>query len=253
MSDVTRAEYCAIAIADCFADDGEIMGSPMGLLPMLGARLAKNTSNPLLMLTDGEARILSGTPPLGQTADVVEGWMPFRHVLEHVVPYGKRHVMMGATQIDRHGNQNISAIGPWEQPTRQLLGVRGGPGNTVNNKTSYWVPKHSPRVVVEQVDIVSGVGRARAEAAGPAATRYHQLGRLVTDLAVLDFNGDGGTLRLVSTHPGVTVDDVREASGCEIVVDGDVPDTREPSTGELMLIRELLDPKGLRDREVPSP
>ena len=46
MTDVTRAEYCAVAIADCFADDGEIMGSPMGLLPTLGARLAKNTSNP---------------------------------------------------------------------------------------------------------------------------------------------------------------------------------------------------------------
>ena len=66
MSDVTRAEYCAVAIADCFADDGEIMGSPMGLLPSLGARLAKLTSNPLLMITDGEARILQGAPPLGR-------------------------------------------------------------------------------------------------------------------------------------------------------------------------------------------
>ena len=122
---VTRSEYCAVAIADCFADDGEIMGSPMGLLPTLGARLAKHTSNPLLMITDGEARILQGAPPLGVTQDVVEGWMPFRLVLESVVPYGKRHVMMGATQIDRHGNQNISAIGRWEQPKRQLLGVRG--------------------------------------------------------------------------------------------------------------------------------
>ena len=56
MTDVTRAEYCAIAIADCFADDGEIMGSPMGLLPSLGARLAKLTSNPLLMITDGSSK-----------------------------------------------------------------------------------------------------------------------------------------------------------------------------------------------------
>ena len=138
---MTRAEYCAVAIADCFADDGEIMGSPMGLLPSLGARLAKLTSNPLLMITDGEARILQGAPPLGVTEDVVEGWMPFRLVLESVVTYGKRHVMMGATQIDREGNQNISAIGDWAQPKRQLLGVRGAPGNTVNNKTSYWVPE----------------------------------------------------------------------------------------------------------------
>ena len=159
MTDVTRAEYCAVAIADCFADDGEVMGSPMGLLPSLGARLAKHTSNPLLMITDGESRILQGAPPLGVTHDVVEGWMPFRLVLESVVSYGKRHVIMGATQIDREGNQNISAIGDWARPKRQLLGVRGAPGNTVNNKTSYWVPKHSARVFVDHVDVVSGVGR----------------------------------------------------------------------------------------------
>lgn len=249
---ITRSEYCAVAIADCFADDGEIMGSPMGLLPTLGARLAKATSNPLLMLTDGEARILQGTPPLGVSTDVVEGWMPFRLVLEAVVPYGKRHVMMGATQIDRHGNQNISAIGPWDKPVRQLLGVRGAPGNTVNNKTSYWVPKHSNRVVVEQVDIVSGVGRQRAEAAGPGASTFHNVHRLVTDLGVFDFGGPEHTLRLVSTHPGVSVADVQSASGCEVYVEGDVPNTREPSTEELLLIREVLDPRKLREREVPS-
>ena len=261
MSDVTRApisraEYCAIAIADCFADDGEGMGSPMGLLPTLGARLARNTSNPDLLLTDGEARILAGTPPLGQTQDVVEGWMPFRLVLEQVVPHGKRHVMMGATQIDREGNQNISAIGPWQQPKRQLLGVRGAPGNTVNNRTSYWVPKHSARVFVEQVDIVSGVGRTRAEAAGPAATRFHDVHRVVSDLGVFDFGGPGHTMRFVSVHPGVTVDDVQAESGFEIALPasggaGEVPTTREPTDTELMLIRNVLDPKGLRDREVP--
>jgi acyl CoA:acetate/3-ketoacid CoA transferase beta subunit len=248
----TRAEYCAVAIADCFADDGEIMGSPMGLLPSLGARLAKNTSNTQLVLTDGEARILKGTPPLGETSDVVEGWMPFRLVLEAVVPYGKRHVMMGATQIDREGNQNISAIGPWAQPKRQLLGVRGAPGNTVNNRTSYWVPKHSPRVFVEQVDIVSGVGRRRAEAAGPAATRFHDVHRVVSNLGVFDFNGPDHTMQLLSVHPGTTVEDVQSASGFAIhVPDGGVPETRQPTSGELMLIREMLDPQALRDREVP--
>jgi acyl CoA:acetate/3-ketoacid CoA transferase beta subunit len=252
--DVTRSEYCAVAIADCFADDGEVMGSPMGLLPGLGARLAKLTSNPLLVLTDGEARILQGAPPLGVTEDVVEGWMPFRLVLEAVVPHGKRHVMMGATQVDREGNQNISAIGDWGQPKRQLLGVRGAPGNTVNNKTSYWVPKHSPRVFVEQVDVVSGVGRTRAEAAGPAATRFHQVHRVVSNLGVFDFGGPGHTMRFVSVHPGVTVEEVQEASSFEITLpDGGVPETRTPSPGELMLIREMLDPRGLREREVPSP
>ncbi|HLN76341.1 MAG TPA: CoA-transferase [Nocardioidaceae bacterium] len=252
MSDVSRAEVCASACADLFEDDGEIMASPMGLLPTLGARLAKLTHSPDLLITDGESLILGGVPPLGESADVVEGWIPFRRVFD-VVAYGKRHVVMGATQVDRHGNQNISCIGDFDKPKRQLLGVRGAPGNTVNNKTSYWVPKQSSRVFVEHVDMVSGVGRQRAEEAGPAATRFHNVHRLVSNLGVYDFGGPDHTIRLVSLHPGVTVDEVRQASGCDIHVEGEVPDTRLPSMEELILIREVLDPRSLRDREVPTP
>ncbi|GAB2861304.1 CoA-transferase subunit beta [Nocardioides pacificus] len=248
--DCSRAEVCAAAIADAFAEDGEIFGSPMGMLPMLGVRLAKLTSNPDLVISDGESLFLGGVPPLFAKADVVEGWIPFRRVFD-VVAYGKRHVMMGATQVDRHGNQNISAIGDFAQPKRQLLGSRGAPGNTVNNRTSYWVPKHSPRVFVEKVDIVSGVGPKNAKEAGSGAARYNDIHRIVTNLAVLDVKGAGDTVRLLSVHPGVTVDDVRAATGFELTVDGDVPETRTPTMQELILIREVLDPKTLRDREVP--
>lgn len=250
MSDVTRADVCAAAVADAFAEDGEIFGSPMGTMPMLGVRLAKLTSNPDLLISDGEALFLGGVPPLGVKADVVEGWIPFRRVFD-VVAYGKRHVMMGATQIDRHGNQNISAIGPFDRPTRQLLGSRGAPGNTVNNRTSYWVPKQSPRVFVETVDVVTGVGPARAQGAGAAATKFHDIHRIVTNLAVYDVGGPDGTVRLLSVHPGVTVEDVQAASGFPVYVEGEVATTREPGPGELMLIREVLDPKGLRHKEVP--
>src|SRR3954447_18213317 len=215
--DPSRAEVCAAAIADAFRDDGEVFASPMGLLPTLGVRLAKLTSNPDLVISDGESVLLAGVPPLGTGADMVEGWIPFRKVFE-VVAYGKRHVMMGATQVDRHGNQNISAIGPFDRPTRQLLGSRGAPGNTVNNRTSYWVPKHSPRVFVEQVDTVSGVGPKRAKEAGPAAARYNDIHRIVTNLAVLDVCGPDDTVRLLSVHSGVSVEEVREATGFELSV-----------------------------------
>ena len=250
MTDATRAEICAAAVADAFAEDGEIFASPMGLMPTLGVRLAKLTSNPDLVISDGESLFLGGVPPLGTGAEVVEGWIPFRRVFD-VVAYGKRHVMMGATQIDRHGNQNISAIGPFEKPKRQLLGVRGAPGNTVNNRTSYWVPKHGKRVFVEQVDIVSGVGPKRAKEAG--AARFNDIHRIVTDLAVVDVRGEDDTLRLKSVHPGVTVDEVLEATGCDLQVDSDVPQTRVPTVQELVLIREVLDPRNLRNREVPQP
>ncbi len=252
----TRADVCAAAIADAFADDGEIFASPMGLLPMLGVRLCRLTQNPDLVISDGESLFLASPPPLfaqhSTERDVVEGWIPFRKVFD-VVAYGKRHVMMGATQVDRHGNQNISAIGDFDQPTRQLLGSRGAPGNTVNNRTSYWVPKHSPRVFVEKVDVVSGVGPQRAKAAGRGAARYNDIHRIVSNLAVFDVLGPGDTLRLLSVHPGVTLDEVREASGCDLHVDADgaIPETRLPRTEELILINEVLDPKGLRFKEVP--
>ncbi|UDY22263.1 CoA-transferase subunit beta [Nocardioides sp. Kera G14] len=247
----TRADVCAAAIADAFKDDGEIFASPMGMLPTVGVRLAKLTSNPDLVISDGESLWLGGTPPLGGT-DVVEGWIPFRRVFE-IVNHGRRHVMMGATQIDRQGNQNISAIGDFAQPTRQLLGSRGAPGNTVNNRTSYWVPRHSPKVFVEAVDIVSGVGPQRARAAGVAASKYNDIHRIVSNLGVFDVGGPGDTVRLLSVHPGVNVDEVVSATGFDLGIAGDVPTTREPTSTELLLINTVIDPKGLRMREVPEP
>jgi hypothetical protein len=69
---------------------------------------------------------------------------------------------------------------------------------------------------------------------------------------VLDVGGPDDTVRLLSVHPGVRVEDVQEATGFELALpDGEVPTSREPSYGELVLIREMLDPKKQRDREVP--
>ncbi|MFE7038665.1 CoA-transferase subunit beta [Streptomyces atratus] len=239
---VTRAEYCVIACADAWRGNGEVLASPMGLVPSVGARLAGRTFSPDLLLTDGEALIVG---PDGTT----EGWLPYRQHLT-MVTGGRRHVMMGASQIDRFGNQNISCIGDWEQPTRQLLGVRGAPVNTLNNPVSYWVPKHSTRVFVERVDMICGVGHDSAAAAGPSATRYHRIPRVVTDLGVLDFATPDGSMRLASLHPGVTADEVREATGFALTIADDVPYTREPTAEELGLIREVIDPKGTRNREV---
>jgi acyl CoA:acetate/3-ketoacid CoA transferase beta subunit len=252
MSDVTLAEVAAAACADLFRGDGEIVASPMGLLPSLGARLARLTFEPDLLLSDGEAYLLANTPGLGGGEEpVIEGWQPFRRVLDTVVPHGKRHVVMGANQIDRYGNQNISAIGDHDRPAKQLLGVRGGPGNTVNHRTSYWIPRHSRRVFCERVDVVSGVGYDRAHEAGPNARRFHDVHRVVTNLAVLDFSGQDHAMRLRSVHPGVSVDEVAEQTSFDLDTH-DVTETRLPTDRELHLLREVLDPKSLRDREVPS-
>jgi len=252
VSGVTRAEFCAIACADAWRGDGEIVASPMGLLPTIGARLARATFSPELLLSDGEAAFVAGTWAVDAPAPpAAEGWIPYRAVFD-LAWSGKRHVMMGPSQIDTYGNANISCIGDFARPKAQLLGVRGAPGNTVHHPTSYWIPRHSTRTFVPRVDMVSGVGYDRAAQAGAAASRFLELRRVVTNLGVLDFGGPGHAMRLVTVHPGVTAGEVTARTGFDLALADDVAETRTPTREELRLIREIIDPRGRRDREVPS-
>lgn len=251
MSDVLRHESCIVALADVFRGDGEILASPIGILPTIAARLARLTFEPGLLLTDGVASLLGSVPPVGVPADVVvEGWMPYRTVFD-VVWSGRRHVIMGATQIDRYGNQNICAIGDWKRPKAQLLGMRGAPGNTINHPTSYWIPNHGKRVFVPKVDVVSGLGYDRARALGKVA-RFHEIRRVVSNLGVFDFETEDRSMRLRSVHPGVRVEDVIENTGFSLHVPEHVPETRTPSDEELDLIRRVIDPTGLGKRELSA-
>jgi acyl CoA:acetate/3-ketoacid CoA transferase beta subunit len=249
---ITRAEYCAVAVAECFRGDGEILANPIGTIPMIGGRLARATFSPDLMMTDGEALLIAGPYPVGPTdeAKVVEFWNPYRSMFD-IVWSGRRHVMMGASQIDRFGNQNFAFIGDFEHPKTQLLGFRGAPGNTIQNTTSYWIPGHTARVFVPEVDVVSGVGYDRAAALG-AGGRFHELRHVVTNLGVLDFETPDHSMRLRSVHPGVTVDEIVAATGFELVVPDSVPETRAPTAEELHLIRDVIDPHGLRHQELPA-
>jgi acyl CoA:acetate/3-ketoacid CoA transferase beta subunit len=240
----SRAEICAVACADAWRGSGEILASAFSTIPAIGARLARATFAPDLMLTDGEALLMAGTWPVDEPAPgPVEGWLPFRVIFD-LLWSGRRHAMMIPSQIDQFGNMNISAIGPFERPDRQLIGMRGAPGNTVCHPVSYWVPRHLPRVFVPRVDVVCGVGYNRGVAV--------DLPRVVTNLAVLDFGGPAHAMRLVSVHPGVTIDEVTENTGFDLVIDGEVAQTRIPADDELTLIREVIDPRRTRDREVPD-
>ncbi len=143
--------------------------------------------------------------------------MPYKSVF-NVVWSGRRHIVMMASQIDQFGNQNISAIGNWAQPKAQLVGVRGAPGNSVNHPTSYWVPDHNDRTFIAHVDVVSGVGYDRARDAGPGATRFHHLHRVVSNLGVFDFETPDHAMRLRSVHPGISVADVTNATSFDLVI-----------------------------------
>ena len=251
---VRRADVCAVAVADCFAGDGEILANPIGTIAMIGGRLARATTEPDLMMTDGEAGLIANHRAVVPAGDrVTETWNPYRRMFD-VVWSGRRHVMMGATQVDRHGNQNIAALGPDPaQPKVQLLGFRGAPGNTINDTTSYFVARHGPKVFVEAVDVVTGIGYDRAGDLGTTAARFHEIRRVVSNLGVFDFETPDHAMHLRSLHPGVTVDEVVAATGFELAIDAETSTSRLPTPDELRLLEEVIDPDGTRFTEVPDP
>jgi acyl CoA:acetate/3-ketoacid CoA transferase beta subunit len=247
-----RADHCCVAMAEIYRGDGEILANPtVGTIPFIGARLARASFEPDLVMTDGEAMLIAGLVPVGGGANgkVIEGWLPYRQSFD-VVWSGRRHVVMGASQIDQFGNQNISCIGPWDRPVAQLIGARGAPGNTVNHPVSYWVPRHSARVFVRAVDFISGIGPRRAQEIGGLVAARNDIRAVVTDLGVFDFAGEGCAMRARSLHPGVTPSDVSAKSGCEVEFPVDVAVTRGPTPEESELL-DLIDPRGLRFLEVP--
>jgi len=252
MSDYTLDELCAVACAEAWRGDGEILASPIGTIPAIGVRIAKATFSPDLLLSDGVASLLAEVGPItGGGRKVVEGYVPYRTIFD-IVWSGRRHVMMGATQIDRFGNQNIACIGNWAKPKAQLLGMRGAPGNTVNHPTSYWIPNHSTRSFVAQVDVASGIGYDRAAKLGPLGRRFHEIRRVISNKGVFDFETPDHSMRLRSFHPGVTVEDIVANTAFPLVIPFDVAATRAPTAEELKLMRELIDPTGLGKKELKS-
>lgn len=254
MSEATRAEVCAVAAAEAFRGDGEILVSCFGTVPAVGARLARLTFEPDLLMTDGVCSLVQNVLPVsgGEGPEpVVEGWLPFRSVFD-LLWSGRRHVMMVASQIDRYGNQNFACIGPHEKPKAQLLGMRGAPGNTISHPTSYWIPNHSPKTFVEKVDVVSGLGYDRARALGPRSSRFHEIRRVVSNLGVFDFETPDHRMRLRCRHPGVSVDEIVAQTGFELVIPDEVPESRLPTDAELRILRETIDPGGLAANEVPA-
>ena len=249
---VERADVCVVAMAECFRGDGELLANPIGTIPMIGGRLARATFEPDLAMTDGEARLIANDEafewPGGK---VVEHFNPYRQMFGWVWN-GRRHVVMGGTQIDQYGNQNFAAIGDYQRPKVQLLGYRGAPGNTINDTTSYWVPNHTPAVLVRArrhgVRHRVRPRRRPRRARGPLPRdplRRHQPGRprlrhaRPPDATALGAPGRHAPTRC--RRPPAS------SSWCRTTC----PTTRLPTPDELDLIDSVIDPAGARFTEVP--
>ncbi len=243
------AELCIVAGAECFRNDGENMTTLIGVVPRISGGLAKLSFAPGLMMTDGEAYLVSEPVPVGPRGDYkpkIEGIMTYERVFD-IVARGQRHCFVGPVQIDRYGQMNISVIGDYAKPKVALLGARGFPGNSINNINSMFVPNHNTKAFVAgEVDMVASVGYNPARYPDGKKPPYLDLRRIITNLCVMDFGGKDNNVRVISLHPGVTFGEVQENTGFPLERIKNLGDTPAPTDAQLTIIRDVMDPHDLR-------
>jgi glutaconate CoA-transferase subunit B len=153
---------------------------------------------------------------------------------------------LGGAQIDRHGNLNTTVIGDYATPTVRLPGSGGACEIAINAGEVFVIMRQSRRSFVERIDFQTSPGNLAARQTPDASARRPGRGPtvVVTDLAVHRFD-PRGEMTVASLHPGVTRDDVRAGMAWEPRWSDDLGTTEAPSTEELRLIREELDPAGV--------
>ena len=181
---------------------------------------------------------------------------PMVDIFTHVEgPDGCGYEPVNPLQIDQWGNVNMSVIGPFDAPKFRGPGAAGMDvlPLMLNHKLVLYAPRHTPRIFVESVDFVTGVGN-NLDRRRDTGAKHGGMRLIVTDLCVMDFN-DSGRARVTSLHPKVTWEQVRKATGFDLDIATDTPEdlpvTPEP-TEEDMKTLEFIDPLKVRTFEFMS-
>ncbi|WP_406381696.1 CoA-transferase subunit beta [Streptomyces sp. NBC_01618] len=147
---------------------------------------------------------------------------------------------LGAAQVDMYGNVNTSVIGHHDRPSTRLPGPGGGNDIASLCNQTVIVTNHELRRFVEKVDFVTSPGYLTGgDSRRSAGLRHGGPSWVVTDLACMDFDEETRRMRVRHLQPGVTLAQVRAATGFELLVADEVT-TLEPVTeGELSVLRRL--------------
>ncbi len=246
----TAAELLTVMSARIL-EDGQIVFAGVGI-PLLAATLAQRLHAPTLtILFEGGTigpHIVAGELPSStneqrctRRANMLVNITEVLLLLQRgYVDYG----FMGGAQIDQYGNLNSSFIGSAENPKVRLPGTGGG--NDIASLTKMLVSMlHEKRRFVETVDFVTSPGFLRGGSSrADSGLTVGGMHRVITDLALLDFDEETRRMRIDSLHPGVTVDQVQENTGFELLVPAEVGAT-EPPTGEELAVLRQIDPDRL--------
>lgn len=239
-----------ICLAASLMEDGTTAFIGTGI-PMLAAALAKKTHAPNLVaifefggtgasferlpLAVGDSRTFHKAVAASGICDIIET------AQRGFIEYG----FLGAAQIDMYGNLNTTIIGPYWPPKVRLPGSGGA--NDVGShcwKTIIIVRQHDTKRFVSKIDFLTTPGYltgpgAREKAGLPPNTGTY---RVVTNLALLDFEPESKRMRLIGLNPNVTVEQVKQNTGFELLVADNLIANPEPTDEQLRILREEVDP-----------
>jgi len=252
-TDYTIDELISVCIARQITNGETVVQGIATPLVMAGVILAKLTHAPDLWL----ASAVGGTvcrdwAPLG-LARIEQPWldhglalMTFTQIACEFLPRLRPREFLRPAQVDPFGNFNNVVIGAdHARPQMRLPGSGGIPDVTLYNmRTMLYVPRHSRAVFVDKVDFISGLGHTpdRISGAGP---QY-----CVTNLGQFDWAK--GRMRLIAFHPGQSPESIQIKTGFPLEVAPDAHETPPPTVEEIALLRETIDPLGVRKLETLS-
>jgi len=251
--DFTVDELISVCISRQIVDGELVVQGLATPLVAAGYLLAKLTHAPNLLFASAIGQgLCQDWAPIGLST-VEDLWLDkamvtlgFARSVADMLPVLHPKEFFRPAQVDPAGNFNNVIIGSnYERPLMRLPGSGGIPDvTTFSDRVHLYVPRHSRAVFVEQVDFVSGLGHssARKKGAGPCY--------LVSDLGQFDFAR--GRLRLVTVHPGVSLDKVHKKTGFPLEMAPDLAETIPPTKVELRLLRKEIDPYGIRRLETLS-
>jgi glutaconate CoA-transferase subunit B len=250
-NDFAPAELIACVLARRL-EDGEIAAlGAASQLAMAAVKLARRTHAPnISYMSGGSGAINSQLPLLLESAADYRNLFgaEYRYGMEDAVDLqmrGRLHTgFLGGIQADRFGNLNMVCVGDYKNPKMRGPGSVGLPFAAAFGRLFIYLQHHDPRVLVEKVDFVSGPGHS------PERSKWVIPGSkgpdlMVTPLAVFDFDTPAKEARLVSVHPGHTVEEVLAKTGFKPRMADPVAVTAAPSAEELSILRNEIDLHGV--------
>ncbi len=234
--------------------DGEVVAQGIAT-PLVTAAylLARQTHAPNLYFTSAIGQGICRQPaPMG-IAKIESLWLDrsltnigFISAAADVLPHLQPKEFFRPGQVDMFGNFNNIAFGEdYDRPRLRLPGSGGIPDvTTFINDIHLYVPRHSRVTFVSKLDFLSGLGYH------PGRTRGSGPQYLITDLGQFDFAN--GRMRLTSFHPGTSPERIQKRTGFELELASDLHETLPPTAEEIRLLREEIDPLGIRKLELLS-